>query len=433
MNVRRLIIGISLTIGLLCSTVAAQAQTAGGSCTLRDGRCYSDIAEGACQDAQGTFSPGHTCSLKFTPNVPIPGLFSKTVDVDNSLFSRYIGAFYIFFAGVAGIVAVVVMMWGGFHYITSAGNAQKMSQGREIINNAIIGLILLFTSYLLLNLINPNLTRLSLPSLSVLPQIVQPALYCEAGGAGSPQMLAAAAQNARCGAEVEFTTADNIKETCISLAVDPDEQTRDIACVPVEVVVDGKSTIQYQRKSAVSACEDNRYTEDTACSSTQSVMAVQSWLKGGCKKADIVGAVFTGKDVCRYFPYYSCLSDYARVSCSAAGRLADSPCWDNENPRVYSTPDRIRAHCVDPRGVPRPVERIDGICCQRTKKDNVYCVNDACKNDEVEVSCTQYNNDTSRQFATRPLGLPGPYTCGTTGTRCCAQIIMMYGNGDIAN
>lgn len=100
-------------------------------------------------------------SLTFTPNVPIPGLFEGTKFVDSTLFSRYVSAFFVYFIGVIGVLAVVMMMWGGYHYITATGNAAKMKQGKEIINNSIIGLILALTSYLLLSLINPNLVNFS--------------------------------------------------------------------------------------------------------------------------------------------------------------------------------------------------------------------------------------------------------------------------------
>lgn len=97
--------------------------------------------------------------LKFTPNVPIPGseFSGGTVDVNSSLFARYVGAFYIYFIGVVGILAVVMMMWGGYHYVTALGNPAKMQQGKETINNALIGLVLALTSVILLRTVNPAL------------------------------------------------------------------------------------------------------------------------------------------------------------------------------------------------------------------------------------------------------------------------------------
>ncbi|MBI5405280.1 MAG: lytic transglycosylase domain-containing protein [Candidatus Kerfeldbacteria bacterium] len=50
-----------------------------------------------------------------------------------------------------------MVMWGGYHYIVSQGNPQRMKLGKETINNSIIGLALALTSFLLLSLVNPEL------------------------------------------------------------------------------------------------------------------------------------------------------------------------------------------------------------------------------------------------------------------------------------
>ncbi|MFH0828906.1 MAG: lytic transglycosylase domain-containing protein [Candidatus Kerfeldbacteria bacterium] len=98
--------------------------------------------------------------ITFSPNVPIPGYFEETgYKTDDSLLVRYLSAFYIYFIGVIGILAVVMIMYGGYHYITALGNPQRMNKGKEIISSAIIGLILALTSFLLLRTINPALVN----------------------------------------------------------------------------------------------------------------------------------------------------------------------------------------------------------------------------------------------------------------------------------
>ncbi len=115
-------------------------------------------AASAATDPKGaTTGSGSTTPITFTPNVPIPGTFEGAIPVDDKLVAKYIGAFFIYFVGIVGILAVVMVMWGGYHYITSQGNPQKIREGKETITNAIIGLILAFTSILLLRLINPAL------------------------------------------------------------------------------------------------------------------------------------------------------------------------------------------------------------------------------------------------------------------------------------
>lgn len=365
--------------------------------------------------------------IKFIPNSPIPGLFDKEIDVDSSLFGRYVSSFYIYFSGVAGIIAIVMIMWGGFHYITSAGNSQKMSEGKDIINNAVIGLVLLFTAYLLLNTINPRLTKYALPTLSVIPTILQPQYYCESAGPNSPQMIAARAQHATCNKEVNYTV-DGATSTCISLAVTTDEQDQDIACVPTKSPDTGN--VIFKRMKASAACDNNEITPDGACSTTQSLFKLEPWLKGACKLADIRASSTTVKDVCVYSNYYTCLNDYTRISCNEGGTVGDSTCWRDGKPRVYNTGTarKIRAHCIAPDPNNKPIEFVDGICCRRAKKENIYCSTSSCANSEVEISCDAYNGPPG-QFATRPIGTPGPTDCAVPGAgnpneRCCAPIIM---------
>lgn len=55
--------------------------------------------------------------------------------------------------GVVGAVALALFVYGGFVWMTAAGNAQRVSKGREILIWATIGLVVIFTSYALLNFV----------------------------------------------------------------------------------------------------------------------------------------------------------------------------------------------------------------------------------------------------------------------------------------
>lgn len=92
----------------------------------------------------------------FEPNVSLPTL-TGSLQINGELLAKYLGAFYVYFIGVIGILAVVMIIYGGYHYIVSLGNPQRMNQGKEIISGALIGLMLALASYLLLNIINPAL------------------------------------------------------------------------------------------------------------------------------------------------------------------------------------------------------------------------------------------------------------------------------------
>ncbi|MDP2650826.1 MAG: hypothetical protein Q8P04_01900, partial [bacterium] len=53
------------------------------------------------------------------------------------------------------------IVFGGILYTVSAGNASKQDDAKQWITGALIGLLLLFGSYLILNTINPELTKLN--------------------------------------------------------------------------------------------------------------------------------------------------------------------------------------------------------------------------------------------------------------------------------
>lgn len=78
-------------------------------------------------------------------------------------FVRYI---YEWGVSLGGIVVFVMLVWAGIQYLVSAGNSGIMLDARKRIKSAILGLILLLASFLILNTINPQLTKLKeLPSL----------------------------------------------------------------------------------------------------------------------------------------------------------------------------------------------------------------------------------------------------------------------------
>lgn len=103
----------------------------------------------------------------FKPEIPIPGsIFNDTaLVVDNSLLANYVKAIFIYFIWVVGIVATVMVVYGGIRWVAAAGNAGQIKEARDIIDNAIIGVIIGLCSVVLLNIINPKLTKLSLPGM----------------------------------------------------------------------------------------------------------------------------------------------------------------------------------------------------------------------------------------------------------------------------
>ena len=78
-------------------------------------------------------------------------------------FPGYLAAFYKFFVAALAVIAVVMVMWGGFKRIMAAGSAERIKDANDTIFSAISGLILALVSYSLLQLINPQLVKNTLP------------------------------------------------------------------------------------------------------------------------------------------------------------------------------------------------------------------------------------------------------------------------------
>lgn len=54
---------------------------------------------------------------------------------------------------IAFIAAVIVLIYGGFKYITSAGNATSAADGKTAIVNALIGIVIIVLSYIIVQIV----------------------------------------------------------------------------------------------------------------------------------------------------------------------------------------------------------------------------------------------------------------------------------------
>jgi len=61
--------------------------------------------------------------------------------------------------GIAGVLAVLFFIIGGFFYITASGNEETAEKGKSIVINAIIGLVIIILSYVIVNVISGLVTN----------------------------------------------------------------------------------------------------------------------------------------------------------------------------------------------------------------------------------------------------------------------------------
>jgi len=92
---------------------------------------------------------------------------------------EFVASFYQFSLMIGGILAFGAIVYGGVKYTFAAGNPSGQSEGKEWVKSALLGLLLLVGAYIILNTINPDLVKLSLPTFPKIEATTP-------GGGGSP-------------------------------------------------------------------------------------------------------------------------------------------------------------------------------------------------------------------------------------------------------
>ena len=98
-------------------------------------------------------------SAQTTLQVPI-GNQTEVKDI-----AEYIPLIFNYSMGFVGILAAVVLMFGGVMWLTAGGNQGQVGEAKEWIKAALTGLILALLSFLILNTINPDLIKLKMPTI----------------------------------------------------------------------------------------------------------------------------------------------------------------------------------------------------------------------------------------------------------------------------
>jgi len=86
--------------------------------------------------------------------------------------------------GLLGLIAVILTIYGGFLIMTSAGNEEKVLKGRRVLINAVIGLVIIFFSFAIVQFIINRLHDILGIGSSGDPAIVNPDFNTFAGSGG---------------------------------------------------------------------------------------------------------------------------------------------------------------------------------------------------------------------------------------------------------
>lgn len=103
-------------------------------------------------------------SLKYSPPCLLQNQFGNCDGGQTNVFASYIKRIYQFGLGIAGVLAVGMIVAGAIRRVVSAGNPSGITESNSMITSALWGLALLFGSYLILRTINPQLVSLRDPN-----------------------------------------------------------------------------------------------------------------------------------------------------------------------------------------------------------------------------------------------------------------------------
>lgn len=154
----KLLVVSLLVLSLAPAALAASIDRAEGSpCDIGTaGQGGGTIRSGSCVPNSGTQSG-------FTALAPIPGLTdqSSTSVVNSTGFANFFNNLYKYLIGIAAVLAVIEIIWGGIE-ISTQDSISKNQDGKERIQQAVLGLVLILSPVIVFSIINPSILNLSI-------------------------------------------------------------------------------------------------------------------------------------------------------------------------------------------------------------------------------------------------------------------------------
>ncbi len=84
------------------------------------------------QDAAGELKKVGTAAYGTAPSTSLPELIGKYIRI---------------FLGLLGVIFAILMIYGGYTWMTSYGNTEKVNKAKELIVDAVIGLVIILAAY----------------------------------------------------------------------------------------------------------------------------------------------------------------------------------------------------------------------------------------------------------------------------------------------
>lgn len=102
---------------------------------------------------------GSTATIFFLISLPALAQVKLKNPLKTDDPTQLIGFFIKGIMGIVGSVALLMFVIGGLMWLTSAGNPDKIKKGRDIILWSIIGLIVIFLSYTLVDFVISTIAK----------------------------------------------------------------------------------------------------------------------------------------------------------------------------------------------------------------------------------------------------------------------------------
>jgi hypothetical protein len=117
------------------------------------------------------------------PELEVPGV--QTPTTTRTVLTDFVRYVFTLAIALAGLLAFGALIYGGIRYLTSAGDPTKMSDGKNQVIAGFLGLIILLSSYLILNTIDPQLVLKETPAIESLEKGIY--AYVKAGCVDDPE------------------------------------------------------------------------------------------------------------------------------------------------------------------------------------------------------------------------------------------------------
>ncbi len=144
------------------SSTKCKAVSAGGVCKTTPVDAYSMVGEAVAGSTAAPAQSKPAPAILPQLNTKIPGLVLNAGDGESSsLLAQYISGVYRYAVSIVAIVSAIMFIYGAFLYLVSGATSQQIQKGKDIMLDAVVGLILVLSATAILRTVNPATIDLS--------------------------------------------------------------------------------------------------------------------------------------------------------------------------------------------------------------------------------------------------------------------------------